>query len=75
MVNLRLSSYAISAGEPLVLTVVYLELCDAKGNVAVTLQGGTDLPRTFFRIEADPDEPALTAESSVAPVSERLTDV
>ena len=44
--------------------VAYLKPTDAQGNELVSLLGGSDFPRTFFRVKADSDEPNLTAEEA-----------
>lgn len=44
--------------------IANLEPADGEGNVAMSLLGGTDFPRTFFRVKADPSEPSLTPEQA-----------
>lgn len=57
--------------EGCVYEVRYLKPADIGGNELVSLLGGTDFPRTFFRVKADPGEPDLIAEQA----AERARDV
>jgi hypothetical protein len=58
------SNVADMLQEDQIYEIAYLDLSDAEGNVTVTLLGGQDFSRTYFRVKADPDEPSLTAEEA-----------
>lgn len=50
--------------EGAIYEVAYLKPADVGGNELVSLLGGLDFKRTFFRVKADSGEPALTAEEA-----------
>lgn len=47
-------------GKGRVYEVTVLEPVDSQGNVLSHLRGGSDYPRTFFRVKEEPAEPMLT---------------